>query len=84
MSKILEAIEALAHNATHPKFITAALTEIKDEFVDLKARVEKLESKTAEPEATRPALVTLTPAPAAVEPAAPVAPAAPVVPPVTA
>jgi hypothetical protein len=80
MSKIMEAIEALATNATHPKFITAALKEIKTEFDDLKARLEKLES---------PAAVEAAPAPAAVEPAAPapaapVAPVAPAVPPVTA
>lgn len=42
MSKILEAIEALGHNATHPKFLTAALTEIKDGIDDLKQRVEGL------------------------------------------
>jgi hypothetical protein len=70
MSKIMEAIEALATNATHPKFITAALKEIKTEFDDLKARLEKLES---------PAAVEAEPAPAA-----PVAPVAPAVPPVTA
>jgi hypothetical protein len=90
MSKILEAIEALAHNATHPKFLTEALTEIKGEFDALKERVEKLESKPAKaadiegPE-TRAAIVALTPAPAPVAPAVPeVAPAAPVVQPVTA
>jgi hypothetical protein len=74
MSKILEAIEALAHNATHPKFLTEALTEIKP------AKAADIEG----PE-TRAAIVALTPAPAPVAPAVPeVAPAAPVVQPVTA
>ena len=70
MSKILAAIEALANNATHPKFITEALSEIHDEFEALKERVKKLEPAPA-PEASAPAPETP-------------APAAPVVPPVTA
>jgi hypothetical protein len=84
MNKILAAIEALASNATHPKFITEALHEIKEEFDALKERVEKLEGKGA-PAAVEPAAPAQAAAPA--EPAAPVAPAAPAapaVPPVTA
>lgn len=42
MSKIVAAIEALAHNATHPKFITGALTEVKEEIDALKERVSAI------------------------------------------
>ncbi|WP_091794087.1 hypothetical protein [Burkholderia sp. WP9] len=47
MSKILEAIDALAHNATHPKILTAALTEIHEEFKAIKARIEGLQEVKA-------------------------------------
>jgi phage shock protein A len=42
MSKILEAIKALTQNATHPKFLTEALSEIKTDLDALKERAEGL------------------------------------------
>ncbi|MFM0206935.1 hypothetical protein PQQ96_05950 [Paraburkholderia sediminicola] len=94
---IKAAIEALAHNATHPKFIIDALHEIEARLKALEENAKRAAPVEGEAAATRPAIVALTPAPtpesapAAVEPAAPVAPAvpevapaAPAVPPVTA
>lgn len=60
---IKAAIEALAHNATHPKFIIEALHEIE-------ARLSALEAhaKPAEAEATAPEPAPETPAAPAVPP----------------
>jgi hypothetical protein len=42
MSKVLAAIEALAHNVTHPKFVSEALAELDAGLADVKARLEGL------------------------------------------
>lgn len=51
MSKILEAIDALAHNATHPKFMTEALHEIKGELDAIKLRIEGMDDIKAHAQA---------------------------------
>jgi hypothetical protein len=83
MSKILACIEKLKSNVTHPKWLSEALGEIKDEFDAMKTRIDGMEVAIGlrEPAAPATSPPAASAAPSSTEPVSAVAPAAPVVPP---